>query len=362
MADDQQPARRRTRRADGAPALVEQRQLAEEVAGPVRIVAPAGGSAPCHRRSCRTRPRRLLCVSSWPAGRSTLVAQAPRPPRARCRRAPRTAGPSRSIASFSSIPRQGLLVPAERVPVPAGYGSGRHSAILARWRRPLPGLALTPEVIRAALEDPDLRRLQASWMAVNAGMWAFLVTNLVVAYGAGGAVAIGLLGRRLVSRADRGVALRRRPRGALATGAGPCRGHGPPGHRRRPDRRLVAFDGADRPARAAGPARIGRRRDRPPLHIALQPARPFAGAARRSERRRQHGRRTGHVRRAGRERRAARDSRSARRVPGRCSRSMRWRWPRSPACTCPRHGPDSRLGSQGARCRHPGGPAARGPR
>ena len=55
-------------------------------------------------------------------------------------------------------------------------------------------LGLTPEVIRAALKDPDLRRLQASWMAVNAGMWAYLVTNLVVAYGAGGAAATGLLG------------------------------------------------------------------------------------------------------------------------------------------------------------------------
>ena len=55
-------------------------------------------------------------------------------------------------------------------------------------------LGLTPEVIRAALKDPDLRRLQASWMAVNAGMWAYLVTNLVVAYGTGGAAATGLLG------------------------------------------------------------------------------------------------------------------------------------------------------------------------
>ena len=55
-------------------------------------------------------------------------------------------------------------------------------------------LGVTPEVIRAALKDPDLRRLQASWMAVNAGMWAYLVTNLVVAYGAGGAAATGLLG------------------------------------------------------------------------------------------------------------------------------------------------------------------------
>jgi hypothetical protein len=55
-------------------------------------------------------------------------------------------------------------------------------------------LGLMPEVIRAALKDPDLRRLQASWMAVNAGQWAYLVTNLVVAYNAGGAAATGLLG------------------------------------------------------------------------------------------------------------------------------------------------------------------------
>jgi Cyclic nucleotide-binding domain len=53
---------------------------------------------------------------------------------------------------------------------------------------------LTPEVLRAALHDPDLRRLQTGWMAVNAGQWAYLVTNLVVAYNAGGAAATGLLG------------------------------------------------------------------------------------------------------------------------------------------------------------------------
>ena len=55
-------------------------------------------------------------------------------------------------------------------------------------------LGLTPEVFRAALHDPDLRRLQASWMAVNAGQWAYLLTNLVVAYNAGGVAATGLLG------------------------------------------------------------------------------------------------------------------------------------------------------------------------
>ena len=59
---------------------------------------------------------------------------------------------------------------------------------------PAARLGVTPDVIRAALHDPDLRRLQASWMAVNAGQWAYLVTNLVVAYEAGGAAATGLLG------------------------------------------------------------------------------------------------------------------------------------------------------------------------
>jgi hypothetical protein len=59
---------------------------------------------------------------------------------------------------------------------------------------PAARFGVTPEVVRAALHDPDLRRLQASWMAVNAGQWAYLVTNLVVAYGAGGAAATGLLG------------------------------------------------------------------------------------------------------------------------------------------------------------------------
>jgi hypothetical protein len=50
-----------------------------------------------------------------------------------------------------------------------------------------------PEVVRAAVRDPDLRRLQAAWLAANAGKWAFLVTSLVVAFEVGGAVAVGIL-------------------------------------------------------------------------------------------------------------------------------------------------------------------------
>jgi len=55
-------------------------------------------------------------------------------------------------------------------------------------------LGLTPDILRAALHDPDLRGLQASWLTTNAGKWAFLVTNLVFAYQAGGAAAVGVLG------------------------------------------------------------------------------------------------------------------------------------------------------------------------
>ena len=69
-------------------------------------------------------------------------------------------------------------------------------------------LGLTPDVIRAALKDPDLRRLQTAWMAVNAGQWAYLVTNLVVAYEAGGAAATGLDPLRAGAGADRGQPLR----------------------------------------------------------------------------------------------------------------------------------------------------------
>ena len=50
------------------------------------------------------------------------------------------------------------------------------------------------DALRLALTDRDLRRLTISWFATNFGKWAFLVTNLVVAYDAGGAPALGALG------------------------------------------------------------------------------------------------------------------------------------------------------------------------
>ena len=47
---------------------------------------------------------------------------------------------------------------------------------------------------RTALAEPDLTRLLAAWLAINAGKYAFLVANLVIVYEAGGAVGVGIMG------------------------------------------------------------------------------------------------------------------------------------------------------------------------
>jgi hypothetical protein len=49
------------------------------------------------------------------------------------------------------------------------------------------------QAVSATLADPSLRRLLFAWFTVNAGKWAFLVTNLVVAYDRGGAAWVGAL-------------------------------------------------------------------------------------------------------------------------------------------------------------------------
>lgn len=61
-------------------------------------------------------------------------------------------------------------------------------------RRSLGSLGPAASALRLTASDPDLGRLLFSWFAINAGKWAFLVTNLVLAYEAGGTVAVGLLG------------------------------------------------------------------------------------------------------------------------------------------------------------------------
>ncbi len=50
------------------------------------------------------------------------------------------------------------------------------------------------QTVRAALRDPHQRRLQIAWAAINAGEFAFLVTNVVYAYDAGGPGGAGLFG------------------------------------------------------------------------------------------------------------------------------------------------------------------------
>jgi hypothetical protein len=55
-----------------------------------------------------------------------------------------------------------------------------------------PDLAI--DALRTTLDDPGLRSLTVAWFAVVAGKWAFLVTTLIIAYQAGGAFAVGLLG------------------------------------------------------------------------------------------------------------------------------------------------------------------------
>lgn len=61
-------------------------------------------------------------------------------------------------------------------------------------RRSSASFAPALAALRLTANDPDLGRLLFSWFAVNAGKWAFLVTNLVLAYEAGGTIAVGLLG------------------------------------------------------------------------------------------------------------------------------------------------------------------------
>jgi hypothetical protein len=50
------------------------------------------------------------------------------------------------------------------------------------------------DAMRTTLGDRDLRGLLIAWFTVMAGKWAFLVAGLVIAYDAGGAVAVGIFG------------------------------------------------------------------------------------------------------------------------------------------------------------------------
>ena len=58
-------------------------------------------------------------------------------------------------------------------------------------RRPLSQAARS---LRHVLGNPAIRQIELAWVAATAADWAFLVAMLVVAYDAGGIVAVGLLG------------------------------------------------------------------------------------------------------------------------------------------------------------------------
>jgi hypothetical protein len=55
-------------------------------------------------------------------------------------------------------------------------------------------LRSTTRAARAAAAEPALARLQLAWLSVHAGKSGLLVTNLVIAYTAGGVVALGIYG------------------------------------------------------------------------------------------------------------------------------------------------------------------------
>lgn len=61
-------------------------------------------------------------------------------------------------------------------------------------RRLAASLGPSLDALRLTATDRDLRHLMVGWFAIWAGKGAFLVVNLVLAYAAGGAVAVGILG------------------------------------------------------------------------------------------------------------------------------------------------------------------------
>lgn len=71
-----------------------------------------------------------------------------------------------------------------------GAASTYHAAVGSRRDR----LLAATSAIRAVLRNGDIGRLEAGWLAANAGTYAFLVVTLVVAYNSGGAFAAGLMG------------------------------------------------------------------------------------------------------------------------------------------------------------------------
>ena len=78
---------------------------------------------------------------------------------------------------------------------------------------------------RVASAEPALARLQIAWLTVHAGKTCLLVTNLVIAYAAGGVAALGFFGAARFLVPTIAVAVRRSADHALARHSGPDGGN-----------------------------------------------------------------------------------------------------------------------------------------
>ena len=139
-------------------------------------------------------------ATTRPSGRSTSSASRPTSSSS-LRSRPASNGTLESSVSFSSIV-------AIRPPVGLGARAGTRVAAAyalrvrpkrrdvahrsrhrAGYAPPMPrigdGRNLAFAALRTTLDDRELRRLTVTWLAVNAGKWAFLVTTLLAAYQAG---------------------------------------------------------------------------------------------------------------------------------------------------------------------------------
>src|SRR6478752_2245343 len=59
---------------------------------------------------------------------------------------------------------------------------------------PGPALAACARAIREVAANPGIRRIEAAWTIGIAADWAYLIVLLIVAYTAGGAIGVGILG------------------------------------------------------------------------------------------------------------------------------------------------------------------------
>ena len=290
----------------------QQRQLAEEVAGPevLRCLPSRSMSTVPSRITKNSSPGAPCSATTRPAGRSTSSASR------------LTSSRSRSSGRRGAALRQhlDLLIHRRIIPPrgdPAAFRSRQHTrwvragssrrggrcarSMLGGWDDSRGGSAGHRRFARPST-NRHIGRLTVAWFAVIAGKWAFLVATLVIAYEAGGAVAVGILGARALPDPDDHRAVRRVARPSRWRLEVVLRATNIDPHHRG---RVAVRGGRDRARRSsclvAHRRARGRRRgvhaDR--SHGAPAGRRADARAAHRRERHVERGRGTRHVRRAG---------------------------------------------------------------